>query len=87
MLLSQTEYIEANNNNKIKMQLPVGLLVYWVGKSEDNYAIISGMWYYKEMYVPSTIEEKVKSKLDYCKTNFALGALVWYSVQKLFWYY
>lgn len=46
------------------MQLPIGILIYWVKRFEENHAVISGMWYYKEMYVPSTIEEKKKSISD-----------------------
>lgn len=46
------------------MQLPIGILIYWVKRFEENHAVISGMWYYEEMYVPSTIEEKKKSVSD-----------------------
>lgn len=46
------------------MQLPIGLLIYWTKRFDENHAVISGMWYYKEMYVPSTVEEKKKSLLD-----------------------
>lgn len=46
------------------MQFPIGILIYWVNIFDDNQSVISGMWYYKDMYVPSTIEEKKKSILD-----------------------
>ena len=47
------------------MQLPIGILIYWVKKFEENHAVITGMWYYKELYVvPSTVEEKKKSGSD-----------------------
>jgi len=46
------------------MQLPIGILIYWVYRYQENHAVISGMWYYKEVYVPSTVEEKKKSILD-----------------------
>ena len=46
------------------MQLPIGLLIYWVSKYEENKAIISGLWYYKEMYVPLTVYEKKRSLSD-----------------------
>ena len=46
------------------MQLPIGMLIYWVNKFEENHGVISGIWYYKELYVPSTVEEKKKSISD-----------------------
>lgn len=46
------------------MQLPIGILIYWTARLDENHAIISAMWYYKEMYVPSTVEEKKKSISD-----------------------
>ena len=46
------------------MELPVGMLIYWASRFEDDQAVISGMWYYKEMYVPSTVEEKKQSVSD-----------------------
>ena len=46
------------------MELPVGMLIYWASRFGDDQAVISGMWYYKEMYVPSTVEEKKHSVLD-----------------------
>ena len=33
-------------------------------KFEEDHALISGLWYYKELYVPSTIKEKKKSVSD-----------------------
>jgi hypothetical protein len=46
------------------MELPVGMLIYWASRFEDDHAVISGMWYYKEMVVPSTVAEKKQSVLD-----------------------
>lgn len=46
------------------MQFPIGILIYWVNIFDDNHSVISGMWYYKELYVPSTIVEKKKSIMD-----------------------
>lgn len=46
------------------MELPVGMLIYWAHRFEEDHAIISGMWYYQEMYVPSTVEEKKQSIVD-----------------------
>ena len=46
------------------MKLPVGMLIYWAHRFQEDHAVISGMWYYQEMYVPSTIEEKKQSILD-----------------------
>lgn len=46
------------------MELPVGMLIYWVRLIEEDNAMLMGMWYYMEMYVPSTIEEKKHSSLD-----------------------
>lgn len=48
----------------IKMKLPIGLLSYWAHRFDEDNAMISGMWYYKENYVPSTREEKKHSILD-----------------------
>jgi hypothetical protein len=50
---------------KIKvMKLPLGMLTYWVHRFEENHAIISGMWYFKEMHVPSSRDEKINSISD-----------------------
>ncbi len=46
------------------MLLPIGILIYWTKRFDENQAVISALWYYKEMYVPSTIEEKKKSLQD-----------------------
>lgn len=46
------------------MKLPIGMLIYWVHRFEEDHAIISGMWYYKEMHVPSSKEEKINSISD-----------------------
>lgn len=46
------------------MELPIGMLIYWAHRFEEDHAVISGMWYYKEMYVPSSIEEKKNSVSD-----------------------
>lgn len=46
------------------MQLPIGILIYWVKKFDENQASLTGMWYYKELYVPSTVEEKKKCVSD-----------------------
>jgi len=46
------------------MKLPIGMLAYWTNRFEEDLAIISGMWYYKEIFVPSTIDEKKNSIKD-----------------------
>jgi hypothetical protein len=46
------------------MQLPIGILIYWTKRIDENNSVISALWYYKELYVPSTIEEKKKSLHD-----------------------
>lgn len=46
------------------MKLPIGMLIYWAHRFSDEHATISGMWYYKEIYVPSTLEEKKQSIND-----------------------
>lgn len=46
------------------MKLPIGTLIYWVKRVEENRAVILGIWYYNELYVPSNIEEKKKSIQD-----------------------
>jgi len=46
------------------MKLSIGLLIYWVHRFEEDHAIISGLWYYKEMYVPLSREEKINSISD-----------------------
>lgn len=46
------------------MQLPIGILIYWTKRFDENHAVISAMWYYKEMYVPSNLEEKKNSLKD-----------------------
>ena len=46
------------------MKLPIGILIYWTKRFDENHAVISALWYYKEMYVPSTVGEKKKSLQD-----------------------
>ena len=46
------------------MQLPIGIIAYWANRLEEDHAVISGMWYFQEMYVPSTKEEKLQSIAD-----------------------
>ena len=46
------------------MKLPIGLLVYWVHRVDEDSAIMLSIWYYKEMYVPQSIEEKKHSIVD-----------------------
>lgn len=46
------------------MKLPIGMLIYWAHRFDEDYALISGMWYYKEMHVPSSKEEKMNSLSD-----------------------
>ena len=46
------------------MKLPVGMLIYWAHRFSDEHATLSGMWYYKEIYVPFTLEEKKQSIND-----------------------
>lgn len=47
------------------MELPLGMLVYSAHRESDEHARIMGMWYYKEMYVPSTIIQKKLSIEDF----------------------
>ena len=44
--------------------VPVGMLIYWVHRFDEDNAVISGMWYYKEIHVPSTVDKKMQSILD-----------------------
>lgn len=46
------------------MEFPVGMLIYWVRLLEKDSAMLMGLWYYKEMYVHSSVEEKKHSSLD-----------------------
>ncbi len=46
------------------MKLPIGMLIYWAHRHQEDHAVISGMWYYQEIYVPSTIEQKKNSVSD-----------------------
>lgn len=46
------------------MNLPIGMLIYWVHRFSDEHATVSGLWNYKEIYVPSTVEEKKQSIID-----------------------
>ena len=47
------------------------MLIYWVHRFEEDNSVISGMWYYKELYVPSTIDEKKQSILDLKSTRYS----------------
>lgn len=46
------------------MQLPVGMLIYKAQRFSQTEAMVMGLWYYKEIFVPSTIEDKKKSGED-----------------------
>jgi hypothetical protein len=46
------------------LKLPIGMLIYWAHRFEEDHAIISGMWYYKDTFVPSNVEEKRQSTKD-----------------------
>jgi hypothetical protein len=46
------------------MNLPIGMLIYWAHRFSEEHATVSGMWYYKEIFVPSTIDEKRHSVID-----------------------
>jgi len=46
------------------MRLSIGIIIYWASRYEEDHAVISGMWYFQEMFVPSTKEEKIKSLED-----------------------
>lgn len=46
------------------MKLPVGMLIFWAHRFSEDHAVISGMWYHGEMYVPSTTQEKIQSIND-----------------------
>lgn len=48
-----------SNQNKV-MRVPLGMLVTSAKYIEDDTAEMFGFWYYKEMHVPSTVEEKKK---------------------------
>ncbi len=53
------------------MELPLGMLVYSAHRQSDESALIMGLWYYKEMYVPTTIIEK-KHSVDDLKSRRCL---------------
>ena len=57
------------------MELPLGMLVYSAHRQSDESALIMGMWYYKEMYVPTTIIEK-KHSVDDLKSRRCLFIVV-----------
>ncbi len=46
------------------MKLPIGILVYAIQKINSDDFCISAIWYYSEMDVPSTIEDKKRSVID-----------------------
>lgn len=46
------------------MLLPIGMLIYWLAKSDDTKGMMAGLWYYKENWVPSTIDQKIQSLKD-----------------------
>lgn len=46
------------------MNLPVGMLIYKAQRFSENEAMIMGIWYYKEIFVPNRIEDKKKSGED-----------------------
>ncbi len=50
------------------MQLPVGILIYWIARYDENQAALSGIWYYQEMGLPDSVEEK-KQSLNHLKTG------------------
>lgn len=54
------------------MKLPIGMLIYWAHRFSDEHAVISGIWYYKEFYVPTTKEEKIQSLTDLKKGRCAI---------------
>lgn len=47
------------------MEFPLGMLIYSAHRQSDENAQIIGMWYYKEMLVPTSIAEKKQSLLDF----------------------
>ncbi len=47
------------------MELHLGMLIYSAHRQSDESARIIGMWYYKEMYAPSTIIQKKLSIDDF----------------------
>ena len=46
------------------MELPIGMLIFKAQRFSDSEASITGIWYFKEMYVPQTKEEKILSIED-----------------------
>lgn len=46
------------------MQLPVGALVFWANKFDEDHYAISCIWYYKEMFAPTKIEAKLQAVND-----------------------
>lgn len=40
------------------------MLIYWAHRFSEEHTTVSGMWYYKEIYVPFTTEEKKQSIFD-----------------------
>ncbi|HMX00898.1 MAG TPA: hypothetical protein PKL56_16130 [Cyclobacteriaceae bacterium] len=47
------------------MEFPLGMLIYRASCESEESARITGMWYYKEMYAPTTIDEKKLSIVDF----------------------
>lgn len=46
------------------MQLPVGMLIFWIKRFNDDQVLIAGLWYYRNISVPSSVEDKKKSVQD-----------------------
>lgn len=40
------------------------MLVFWAKRFDENFAVINGAWYFKELYVPATLEDKLKVAED-----------------------
>src|SRR4051794_34702199 len=46
------------------MYLPIGLLIYKAQRFSDDEAMVMGIWYFREIFVPYTKEDKKKSGED-----------------------
>jgi len=47
------------------MLLPIGMLIYWIAKTEDAKGMLIGLWYYKENWVPTNAVQKRYSIEDF----------------------
>ena len=53
----------------------MGMLIYWAHRISGEESFIVGMWYYSEIHVPSTIDEKMQSSNDLKKRRCLLVSI------------